>query len=117
MHGQFEKGHDKIEGCGRPKGAVTACKEIRAKRRENALMYVVEQQERLKALEDSVLENNELKSFERYKLLIEIERIRQQEVTLSVPGEQNLRIEDEGEAKSSRRWLLDQMEKTAAAAK
>lgn len=107
---KFAKGHEKIEGSGRPVGAVTACKEIRAKRRENALIYVVEQQERLEALEASILESNELKAAERYKLLIEIERIRQQEVTLSVPGEQNLKIDDEGEAKSSRRLLMERME-------
>lgn len=106
--GQFEKGHEKIEGSGRPKGAITACKEIRAKRRENALMYVVEQQERLASMESSVLEDTELKAVERYRLLIDIERIRQQEVTLSVPGEQNLRIEEEdGKVKSSRMLLME----------
>ena len=109
MHGQFEKGHEKIEGSGRPVGAITQCKEIRAARRNNALMYAVEQQARLKALEESILTDTELRPFERYRLLVDIERIRQQEVTLSVPGEQNLKIEDEGAVKSSRALLMEKM--------
>lgn len=110
MSGKFTKGHEKAEGSGRPKGAVTQCKEIRAQRRENALMYVLEQQERLKALEDNILEDRELKPVERYRLLVDIERIRQQEVTLSVPSEQSLSIDDGSEAKSSRALLLEKME-------
>ena len=111
---QFEKGHDALEGAGRPKGAVTQCKEIRSKRRENALMYVLEQQERLKALEDAILTDVELKSSERYRLMVEIERIRQQEVTLSVPSEQSLSIDDGSEAKSSRALLMAKMEEMKA---
>ena len=107
--GKFEKGHDKIEGSGRPMGAITVCKEIRQKRRENALKYAVEQQGRLVALEESILADTDLRPFERYKLLVDIERIRQQEVTLSVPGEQNLKIEDDGAVKSSRELLLEKM--------
>jgi hypothetical protein len=107
---QFKEGHEKIEGSGRPKGAITQCKEIRAQRRENAMKYVLEQQERLAALEEHILEDTELRAAERYKLLIDIERIRQQEVTLSVPGEQNLKIEDEAGVKSSRQLLMEKME-------
>lgn len=110
MNSQFEKGHEKVEGSGRPKGAVTQCKEIRAQRRENALMYVLEQQERLKALEDEILADKDLRPAERYRLLVDIERIRQQEVTLSVPSEQSLQIDDGSEAKSSRALLMEKME-------
>lgn len=111
---QFKKGHEALEGSGRPKGAITQCKEIRAKRRENALMYVLEQQERLKALEDSIMEDRELKSIDRYRLMVDIERIRQQEVTLSVPSEQSLSIEDGNETKSSRALLMAKMEEMKA---
>ena len=107
---QFEKGHEALEGSGRPKGAVTQCKEIRAQRRENALMYVLEQQERLRILEENILEDRELRPNERYRLLVDIERIRQQEVTLSVPSEQSLSIDDGSEAKSSRALLMEKME-------
>lgn len=107
----FEQGHPKLEGCGRPKGAVTACREIRAKRRENALKYSFEQQERIMALETAIMEDAELRPYDRYRLLVDIERIRQQEMTSSVPAEQNLKIEDEGGIRSSRSLLMEKMEK------
>lgn len=110
MNGRYEKGHEPAEGAGRPKGSITQCKEIRSMRRENALAYVLEQQERLKALEESVLNDAELKAQERYRLLIDIERIRQQEVTLSVPGEQSLKVEDESKVRTSRSLLMEKME-------
>lgn len=107
---QFKAGHKALEGCGRPIGSKTQCKEIRAKRRENALVYAVEQQERLKALEEAITADSSMRSEMKYRLLIDIERIRQNEITLSVPTEQSIKMEDEKEVKSSRRLLFEKSE-------
>ena len=107
---EFEKGHEKLEGSGRPVGAVTQCKEIRAKRRENALRFAAGMAERLALLEKNILEDEDMRSDAKYRLLIDIEKIRQNEVTLSVPSEQSIKMEDETAVKSARRLLLEKSE-------
>lgn len=99
-----------VRRAGRPEGALTQCKEIRAQRRRNALRFSAGMAERLALIEEWVKKDPDLKAAEKYRLLLDVERIRQNEVTLSVPTEQSLKVEDDAQVKSARRLLMEKSE-------
>lgn len=97
------------EGGGKSASAKEMCSKIRELRRSNALQYAEGQPERLEKLEKDIKENGQMKSVEKIRMLIEIEKIRQTEITSSLPTEQSIKLDDERNAENSRQLMATKL--------
>ena len=98
------------KGGGRSAATKELLAQIRAFRRENALEYAQGQPERLRVLEDEVRGNEKMKDVEKFRMLIEIEKIRQTEITNALPSEQTIKVDDD-KAENSRQLMAARLSK------
>ena len=104
---------DKIheQGGGKSASAKELCSEIRKFRRSNALEYVKGQPERLAKLEKDINKNDKMKDVEKFRMLIEVEKIRQTEISNALPSEQSIKVDDSRGVDSSRVLMADKLSK------